>query len=384
MKIFILTTTFFPQVGGAEYQVKWLAESLAERGHEVYLFTPYDAQNYIDKTNGFPKNIALRKRGSSSLIDAIRMFYTFIKWARKINPDIVHAHFAFSSGFLAAITKPFHKAPVIITSHGEDIQVVREINYGMRLKWYRKILIKLALKLCDAHTVVSKAMVKDAIDAGTREDKIFVIYNMYKPPEFAIESDFIDSVLTRYGIPKDKKLILSLSRLSKEKGLDYLIEAVSKLVSDGVTDIHLVIAGEGDERDNLENLVKKLNLEEFVTFTGYVIGKEKYALIKACDVYCMPSVVEAFGISLFDPMYYSKVIVASNDEAIKEVLGSADLIVPKKDPISLAKRILVVLENKKLSIELSNMCRSRIKIFMYPNVTDKYIKLYDKLRGGDI
>ena len=46
LKIAIVTTTFFPQVGGAEYQIKWFAEELAKRGHEVYLFTPYEAEEY--------------------------------------------------------------------------------------------------------------------------------------------------------------------------------------------------------------------------------------------------------------------------------------------------------------------------------------------------
>lgn len=44
----MLATTFFPKVGGAEYQVKWLAEGLAKRGHEVYLFTPYEADEFIN------------------------------------------------------------------------------------------------------------------------------------------------------------------------------------------------------------------------------------------------------------------------------------------------------------------------------------------------
>ncbi|NMX21343.1 hypothetical protein C5S30_02675 [ANME-1 cluster archaeon GoMg4] len=170
LKIAMLTTTFFPQVGGAEYQVKWLAEELAKRGHEVYLFTPYEANEFIDvNERGFPKNIALRKRGANSFSDASRMIYRFAKSIKRIKPDMVHAHYAFSAGFLAVITKPIHKAPVVITSHEEDIRVIKEIGYGMRLKWYRRLLINLSLKLCDAHVVVSDTMKKDALESGSKE-----------------------------------------------------------------------------------------------------------------------------------------------------------------------------------------------------------------------
>ena len=197
----MLTTTFFPQVGGAEYQVKWLAEELAKRGHEVYLFTPYEAEEFIDvNERGFPKNIAVRKKNANVLSDGLRMLYTFTKWIRKIKPDVVHAHFAFSSGFLAVITKPLHKAPVVITSHGEDIQVVKEIGYGMRLKLHRRLLINLTLKLCDAHVIVAETMKKDAIEAGSKEEKIYTIHNMYMPLNMEINEDFIGRVKKKYGI----------------------------------------------------------------------------------------------------------------------------------------------------------------------------------------
>ena len=159
LKIAMLTTTFFPQVGGAEYQVKWLAEVLAKKGHEVYLFTPYEAEEFIDVDDrGFPKNIALRRKNINVISDAFRMLYVFTKWVKKIKPDVVHAHFAFSSGFLAVVTKPIHKTPVIITSHGEDIQLNTELNLGLRASRFKNILIKFALMNCDKHILISKRM----------------------------------------------------------------------------------------------------------------------------------------------------------------------------------------------------------------------------------
>jgi len=383
LKIAMLTTTFFPQVGGAEYQVKWFAEELTKRGHEVYLFTPYEAEEFIDvNERGFPKNIALRKRNANVLSDGLRMLYIFTKWVRKIKPDVVHAHFAFSSGFLAVITKPFHKAPVVITSHEDDILVIKEkgYRYGMGLKWHRRLLVNLSLKLCDANVVVSAPMKKYAIESGSKEKKLHVIPNMYVPPIVKIDDKLIEIVKDKYAIPHNKKILLSVSRLHQQKGLNYLIKSLKNII-EYYNNVHLVIVGVGEEEEKLKGLVKKLNLEKYVTFTGFVDEKDKHALIKGCDVFCMPSLNEAFGISLFDPMYYGKSIVASNDEGIQEALGAAGLTVPKKDPISLSKAIIKILEDKNLRETLSERGKERYKLFMPDRTIDLYLKIYKDLLG---
>lgn len=373
----MLTTTFFPQVGGAEYQVKWLAEELAKRGHEVYLFTPYVAEEFIDvNERGFPKNIALRKRGANSFSDAFRMIYRFAKSIKRIKPDVVHAHYAFSAGFLAVITKPFHKAPVVITSHGEDIQVVKEIRYGMRLKLYRRLLISLALKLCDAHVIVAETMKREAIEAGSGEDKIYVVHNMYMPPNMEIDEDSIEKVKNKYDIPHNRKILLSASRLHKKKGLKYLIISMKNILAHN-DDVHLVIVGEGEERERLEYLVKQQNLEIFVTFTGFVDEKEKHVLIKGCDVFCMPSLQEGLPIALFDPMYYSKPVVVTNVSGVFEILGEEyEYTVEKAISQLLSTAISKLLLNSNERQRIGNNINMRLEKFLPDSIVAEYERLY--------
>ncbi|NMX21342.1 hypothetical protein C5S30_02670 [ANME-1 cluster archaeon GoMg4] len=202
---------------------------------------------------------------------------------------------------------------------------------------------------------------------------------MYVPLNAEIDDEYVTKVKGKYDIPLDKKIILSVSRLHKRKGLTYLIMSLKDIVT-SYSDVHLVIAGFGDEKKELEELVKELNVGKSVTFTGFVDEMEKHALIKGCDVFCMPSISEAFGIALFDPMFYGKSIVASNDEAIQEVLGSAGLTVPKKDSISLSNAIIKILKDKNLRVTLSERGRERYKLFMPDKATSEYLKLYNKLR----
>ena len=377
LKIAMLTTTFFPQVGGAEHSVKWLAEELAKRGHEMYLFTPYEAEEFIDvNKRGFPKNIALRKRGANSFSDAFRMFYRFTKAIKRIKPDVVHAHYAFYAGFLAVITKPIHKAPVVITSRGEDIQLNREIGYGMRNSRSKSILVRFALRNCDKHILISNSLEKDAEEAGSSVEKIQTIYNMFVPPNIKITEKDIENLKKKYMIPFDKKIILSVSRLHPKKGLNYLIEAMAKVLRKH-PDAFLVIAGEGEERQRLEKLVKDENLECEVKFTGLVMGRDKLALIKGCDIFCMPSIEEAFGIALFEPMYYSKPIVATNVGGIPEVLGEKyGYIVEKENSQSLSTTISKLLLNDNERLRVGDNINIRLRMFLPDNIVVEYERLY--------
>lgn len=379
LKIAMLTTTFFPQVGGAEYQVKWLAEELAKRGHEVYLFTPYEAEEFIEKNEyGFPKNISLRKRGANSFSDAFRMIYRFTKSIKRIKPDVVHAHYAFSAGFLAVITKPMHKAPVVITSHGEDIQIVKEIEYGMRLKRHRRLLVNLSLKWCDAHVLVSNSMRDAAIDAGSHEDKLFTIHNLFILPNMRINEDQIKDVVRKYEIPSDRKILLTVSRLHPTKGLNYLVESMKKVIHI-YKEAHLVIAGDGEERERLEKLVNDQGLKDYVTFTGWVEGVEKLALIRSCDVFCLPSLKEGLPITLFEPMYYFKPIVATNVGGVSEVLGESGYIVEKANVNSFSNAILKLLSDSNEREKVGKMANKRLEKFFTDNIVVQYEELFKSL-----
>lgn len=378
LKIAMITTTFFPNVGGAEYQVKWLAEELVYRGHEVYLFTPYNADEYLEKKGGYPKNIPLRKKGAK-FSDAFRMIYRFTKSIREVKPDVVHAHYAFSAGFFGVITKPLHKAPVIITSHGEDIQMNKEIGYGMRNNWIKRVLIKFVLSRCDKHVLVSNSMVQDARKAGSDKDKIQVIYNMHSPSNKEVTEQDIAKVKEKYGIPLDKRIILTVSRLHPKKGINYLIEAMEK-ISEEDPDVLLVIVGKGEEKENLEKLVKEKKLRDKVVFTGFVGDDEKSALIKDCDIFCLPSLREGLPIGLFDPMYYSKPIVATNVSGVFETLGETyEYIVEKADPHDLSKAVSNLLLNKEERLLVGRNLNSRLEKFSVVNIVYEYEKLYRAL-----
>ncbi|MDX2049996.1 MAG: glycosyltransferase [Rickettsiaceae bacterium] len=118
--------------------------------------------------------------------------------------------------------------------------------------------------------------------------------------------------------PKKKVFTIgAMGRLVKKKGFDVLIRAVYHFVLTGES-IKLIIAGDGEERDNLRKLTKLLSLDEYVKFTGWASDKEKF--FRDIDVFCLPSIEEPFGIIILEAMLNHTPIIATRTD------GPLDLI----------------------------------------------------------
>ena len=376
MRICMFTSSFLPVIGGLQYQVKWLAEGIAEQGEEVYLLTPQDANSYIDqKKNGFPKNINLNLN-KNHLLNILKVR----KAINEIKPDIIHTHSALPDGLYATLANSFKGIPLIITSHGADVIKIKEINYGYRLNPIFSLIIKNILKRLNKHVVVSDAMIKYALDAGSSKDKIAVIPNGI-PPKENVSEEKVNEVREIYGISPDEKILLTFSGMRPIKGLDYLITAMPMILKEH-PESRLIMACRGEGYEHyLEGLIKNLNLKNGVSFIGFVQGEEKLALMESCDVFCLPSLMESFGIVLLEAMQFEKPIVASDTGGISEVIENArtGILVPPKRADELYKAINLLLTDKKLRERIGKNAGKRVRRFDIRKIANSYISLYEEV-----
>jgi glycosyltransferase involved in cell wall biosynthesis len=157
---------------------------------------------------------------------------------------------------------------------------------------------------------------------------------------------------------KAEKVILYFGRLIKRKGADYLIRAFAKLVREH-DDVVLIIAGEGDEKRNLQNLCRMLNVEDRVHFTGFIKEEDKATYFVACDVFVCPSVTlgmpEIWGIVVNEAMSASKPVIITTAVGCSFDLvkhGVNGYIVPEKDVDALYIALKLVLGDENLRIKM--------------------------------
>lgn len=374
MKICMFTSSFLPTIGGLQYQVKWLAEGIAEQGEQIYLLTPNDASAYIEQKNNFPKNVTLAF-GKSYFLNIIK----FRKAIKQIKPDVIHVPSVIPDGFYAIIATLFMNVPIIITSHGIDIVTIKEINYGYRLNPIYAIIIKAVLRRCDKHVVVSNSMIAFAIEAGSSMDRLCKIHDIAPPAKRNISAQAIEKVRKKYNI-NNSKTILTLSGMRPIKGLEYLIKAMP-IVREKNPDTRLLMTCRGEDEDYIRNLVLEIGVQDNVDFIGFIEGEEKDVLTCICDVFCMPSLYESFGIAILDAMQYGTAVVASDTGGIPEIIenGKNGLLCKPKDHVQLAESINALLEDKELNRRIGEAGKSSMHRFDVRRISEEYISIYKEV-----
>lgn len=385
LKICVLTIASFASTGGAENLTYQLTQSLARKGYQVSVVCFPSIGILPEKEMAETPNINIYPILKPGKIGLIRNFLSLWSLLRRERFNIIHAHFAFPTGTMGLVGKLF-RIPIVVTSHGVDIRKDKKIGYGMRLNKLAAIMIWFTLKVIDCLVVVSKAMVEDAIDAGCSSSKIRVIYNgidlrMIPPP---VSSDIFE----RNGITKNDFIILYLGRLLAVKCPQDVVQALPKILQ-LVPNARLVFAGQGEERSRLEDSVSGLNLKDKVIFTGFVTGDDKWSLLRRCDVFVLPAVVEAFGIAVIEAMACSKPVVATNLGPFPEIIrdGESGLLVPLHSPDKLANAIIQLALDEKGRAEMGEKARKEVEERFDINKTgDEYLKIYREVinrgKGG--
>ena len=182
------------------------------------------------------------------------------------------------------------------------------------------------------------------------------------------------------GIPEGKCLISAAGRLTSQKGFGILLDAAALLRRD---DIALVIAGEGPERDELEERARQNDLRGRVTFAGFRrdVGK----LFWASDLVAIPSFYEGQPFVLLEAMAAGKAVVASSVYGMREAVvdGETGMLVPPGSAVDLARALTVLIDDPGLSRKMGRRARLRYEeYYTARNFQENMGRFYLNMAGG--
>jgi glycogen synthase len=376
-KVCLIIPETFPSIGGFENLVNDLSIELSGKIEVHIVCNNYNKVGDFLSSKGiiiheFPRYIKIKYFGAiiDSFINNIKLLYL----VRKERICVINAHPIFPGG-LYAILSHICGTPLICTSHGGDIQINNEINYGSRRDFFVNFLTKFILKMTDYHTVVSKSMVSDAVKAGSDPLKVRVIYNGLNLRNIPKQLIFLSS---NYHLSKKDFFILYIGRLHAKKCPDDLIKAMQIVISE-IPTAKLVIAGKGDEEQKLKELVSQLNLSDNVFFAGFVSDEEKWQLMINCDVFVLPSEIEAFGITVIEAMACSKPVIVTDIGPFTEIVKHKEtgLVVPLHSPKAIADGIIELYQNIDLRKKIADSARRDIENrFDIVKISEDYLNLY--------
>ncbi len=399
MRVGIFTREYPPQVyGGAGVHVDYLSRELArEIEVEVHCWGPQQSdgdklhvigqQPWAEITDGTTGKF-------KGALEALSLNLTQVKGLENI--DIVHTHtwYVSMAGFLA---KKLYGMPFVLTTHSlEPLRAWKSEQLGSGYamsSWMERTAILDA----DAIVAVSQGTKADILRAYPEvdEDRIHVIYNGIDLAEYQKTAE--TKALTDYGVDPAVPYVLFVGRITRQKGVTHLVDAISYLPPE--TQV-VLCAGAPDTPEIANELREKverarLKNPRIVWIEKMVTKQETIQLYSNCRVFCCPSVYEPFGIINLEAMACRAPVVASSTGGIKEVVVDSETgyLVPFEpdkvtgfpvDPDTfaqdLAGRITILLQDPERCRHYGDAGRKRVEdIFSWTAIAHQTIDLYRKL-----
>jgi phosphatidyl-myo-inositol alpha-mannosyltransferase len=342
--------------GGVQSHVRSLAHVLRARDHEVTVLAPFVSRSpqggeafRVGKAYGIPANgsvapIAFGPVAAASVRRALRA----------VQPEIVHLHEPLipSISLLALWSS---EAPVVGTFHA-----AAESSLGYHLS--RPVLQRAAKRLA----------VRTAVSDAARD-----LVARYIPGDYVLTPNGVETARfagERVASADGVRRILFLSRIERRKGLEVLIQALTRLRD---LNVQLVVAGTGPEERASSSLADSLQVS--ARFLGRVPDDDVPRLYREADVYCAPALGgESFGIVLVEAMAAGAPVVCSDLPGFRAVAGDAARLVPAGDPGPLADALREILQNDGLREDLSHRSMQRAQMFDWDRLVVRVEELYQR------
>ncbi len=300
--------------------------------------------------------------------------WKILRYARSNDVAILHTHGYKGNILLGFIPKRFRKLPLVSTVHGWT-----NVSKFSRLRLY-EWADGLSLKNVDAVCLVNETMLAHPRFTGMRRDKLHVIPNGI--PEFDETQPVQGDEIVEFCL--NGFTIVSIGRLSKEKGYEYLIQAFAQIISN-VPDARLLIIGEGPERTELENTILSLGLTGKVMLPGYRQNARIY--LSYCRVFVLSSLTEGLPITLLEAMQIGIPVVATAVGGIPSVVRSSvtGTLVPPGDPKLLSESILEKYMSYGNATQAAKMAKHLIREeYSSDRMTQSYCELYKTLLNQNL
>ena len=327
-----------------------------------YRNKPLNVNIFITPLFYLPLNFFFKKAGDKHFQSVIKQ----IKQSQ-IHFDLVHAHFTWTSGYVAAKLREEHNVPAVITAHGFDI-------YDLPFRdgeWTS--IISSVLNHVDYIITVSHKNLQSMGGLHVKTPKA-VIPNGYCPELFRP----LDVIVCREKLKLDlnKTILLSVGNLTKVKGHRYLIEAMSTLLEER-DDLILIIIGGGPLMNKYESLISNLGLTDNIFLIGSKPHHEIPYWMGACDLFVLPSLNEGNPTVMFEALGCGRPFIGTEVGGIPDIITDEKLgmVVEPANAAALANAI-----SKSLSINWDcEHIAGYSKKYTWSNIVQETLKTYNTL-----
>lgn len=385
MKIGIFTDAYEPHISGVTTSIKMLKTALEKMHHEVYIVTAnLDNNKFIyDK-----KNKIIYLPGIKTGIYETKLTGIYSKKAMKIikewNLDVIHSQTEFGVGYFSRIVAKKLNLPIVHTYHTLYEDYVHYVTHGHFDNFAKKLAIKITKYHCEKRCdelIVPTDKIKDlfinkyniikqvnVIPTGIDIDKFKITPSMKKN---------IQTIKNKYKIKDTDFVIGSVGRIAPEKSFDKLLYNIKDMIKVN-TNIKVLLVGGGPDLDNLKELTKKLNLENYVIFTDKIHYDLVPTYFNIFNVVVSFSKTETQGLTIIEGLAASKPTLCIEDDSFRAMIEPNYNGYLFKNDTEFKDYIFKLMNDKKLYKDMATNARNSTYKYSKEVFAADILKVYHK------
>ncbi|EHK2442085.1 glycosyltransferase family 4 protein [Clostridium perfringens] len=349
----------FMGLGGTEKVVLELVETFKGEFKEVMVCSAGGIYEKRLEELGV-NHIKINDIDNKSIFNILNILNILLKLIDNYNIDVIHTHHRMAA-FYVSIIKKLRNVEFIHTAHNTFTDKKFLTNFALKKAHIIAVGNEVKNNLCDLYNIDKR--------------NISVIFNGIEKKEFTRKS------IPEFEIARKKNefIVCNIGRLSEQKGMKYFIESACYISK--VTDkIKFFIIGDGEEKQNLKNLVEKLNLEKKISFLGY--REDIFNIISQSDLIVLSSLWEGLPLTPIETFAVQKTIIATNVDGTPEIVKNNynGILVRPRNSKDISKAILKLYNNNNLLKNLEmNAYKTYSENFDIKKFRNNYLEYYKRV-----
>lgn len=336
---------------------KWRAYSKVPR-YEII----DDVEVFYPRFVTFPKAFFFASSG-------VRMYYGLRKSTRELRRDfdfdLIHAHMVLPDGYAGMLLSQAYNKPLVVTVQATDLDITAKRNVSC-LKSVQRVL-------GEADAIISPS--------PRLSEVLHYVYGIIpRTIGYGIDpvTDIYSGSSDLWDRYRDRRILLSASRLIPTKGIDLNLYALKALVS-RYGDLLYLIIGDGPIRQELEQLVTNLDLKKYVEFIGQLPHRQVMEYMSICKIFSMPSWQETFGLVYIEAMAHAKVVIGVRGQGVDGIVehGKTGMLVKPRDVDSLVEALDFLLSHPEEARAMGERaCRLVLENYTWERCAQQTLQLY--------
>lgn len=382
MRIALMTNNYKPFIGGVPISVERLSQELVRQGHQVTVFAPtYEeqkAEENVFRYSSFRKKVLGGVTLPNPFDRRIEKEFSRQKF------DVIHVHHPMLIGKTAVYLSRKYKIPLAFTYHTRYEQYLNTFAGTDILEPFVPMYLRSFLKHCDIIFTPTKGLqeyLKTACRVPAHKLEIL-------PTGLTEESYLTDEEKTLWIRRKYKAencpLFLTVSRISPEKNIEFLIESLSLVKKQCKKPFRWILVGEGPEMARYQEKCRELQLEDEVSFVGKVSNEQIAPYFHAADAFLFASKTETQGIVILEAFAGKTPVYALNATGVSDLVVNGENGYLTEENVSEYAAGIVDFLNGKADLErLSRGAYKSALEYREEAVAIQAVRLYNRIIAAD-